>query len=169
MIADHYRLFARYNAWANRRLYDACLALPAGEAVRQRPSFFGTIVATLNHLLVADRIWFGRIEGVDYGARRLDEVLYANLEHLYAAREDFDAHIIAVTEAWDDRRVLQPLRYTNLAGDAFEQPLQVVLAHVFNHQTHHRGQVHDMLSQCEGAAPPPPLDLIFYYREVSAT
>lgn len=167
MIADHYRVFARYNAWANRRLYDSCLTLPPGEAERSRPSFFGSIVATLNHLLVADRIWFGRIEGVDYGARRLDEILYAALEPLYAAREDFDAHIIAVTDAWDDRRLMQPLRYTTTTGAAFEQPLHQVMAHVFNHQTHHRGQVHDMLSQCAGIAPPP-LDLLYYLRETGA-
>lgn len=163
MIADQVRTFAHYNAWANRRLYDACLTLPPGEAERERPSFFGSIVRTLNHILVGDRAWFGRIEGVDYGVRTLDQVLYATLEPLYAAREDFDAHIIAVAEAWDDARLMAPLRYANMAGMEFEQPLHRVTSHVFNHQTHHRGQVHDMLSQC--GITPPPLDLIYFYRD----
>ena len=163
MIAAHHRNLARYNAWANRRLYAACLALPPGEAARARLSFFGSIVRTLNHLLVADRIWFGRIEGVDHGARALDEVLYPDLADLDRARAAFDAHMIALVDKWDDERILAPLVYYSLAGDRYEQPLHLVLTHVFNHQTHHRGQVHQMVSEC-GAAPPP-LDLLYFLRD----
>lgn len=167
MLADHVRMMARYNAWANGRLYDACLAPPPGAAAQARPSFFGSIVNTLNHILVADRAWFGRIEGVDYGFRSLDQILYEDLEHLAAAREEFDTHMIGMVDGWDDARLQGTFSYANTAGQRFEQPLHPVLTHVFNHQTHHRGQVHDMLSQVEGAAPPS-LDLIYYLREVSA-
>ncbi|WP_404381994.1 DinB family protein [Caenispirillum salinarum] len=159
----HVRTMARYNAWANTRLYDAVLALPPGEAVRERPSFFGSVVKTLNHVLVGDRIWFSRIEGTDAGVSRLDEVLYAEPQALYGAREDFDAHIIRTVDGWDDARLAGTFRYANMAGETFEQPLHPVLTHVFNHQTHHRGQVHQMLS--ENGVAPPSIDLIYFLRD----
>lgn len=163
MTPDHFRTFARYNRWANARLYDACAALPAGEYGRDRKAFFRSIHGTLNHVLVADRIWLGRIEGVDAGIRSLDEILYNELPSLHAAREAEDARIMALADALDAGALARSVGYRNARGDAFETPLHWILSHVFNHQTHHRGQVHDMLSGTEVA--PPPLDLIYYLRE----
>lgn len=137
-----------------------------GEAVRARPSFFGSIVKTLNHVLVCDRLWFGRIEGKAPGVSRLDEVLYEDPQALYGAREDFDAHIIRTIDGWDEARLAATFRYANMAGEIFEQPLHPVLTHVFNHQTHHRGQVHQMLS--ESGAEPPAIDLIYFLRDPAA-
>ena len=72
MNAEYLRTLARYNQWANARLYDACAALSDDEYRKPRPSFFGSIDATLNHLLVGDRIWLGRIEGTEHGITGLD-------------------------------------------------------------------------------------------------
>lgn len=152
---------ANYNRWANEQIYDAAASLPAEAYFRDRAAFFGSIHGTLNHVLVGDRIWLHRLTG-GRGPRpqRLDEILYDNLDELHAARQDEDARIIAVVSGFADAELPAPFRYANMAGTPQEKPLAVVLGHFFNHQTHHRGQVHDMLSQA--GIEPPPLDLIYF-------
>ncbi len=91
---------ARYNAWANQRLYAACAALPPQDYHAARPSFFGSIHATLNHILVADSIWMGRFTGnPPPGVTRLDQILHADFTSLQAARMAKDAEIIAFCDA----------------------------------------------------------------------
>ena len=162
---DHYRRFARYNQWANARLYDACAALPDGEFTRARPSFFGSLSATLNHVLVGDTVWMGRFTGEPTTITSLDQTLHAELASLRAAREAMDDRIVAFVDGLDAATLDAPLSYRTMAGTASTDPLEALLAHLFNHQTHHRGQAHGLLSLA-GAAPPP-LDLIYYLREVS--
>ena len=162
MDAAHFRTFARYNAWANRRLYDACATLDAAEYLKRRAAFFGSIHNTLNHLLVADRIWLARIERKEHGIKSLDQVLYDDLATLRAAREAEDAHICALTDGLDAAALMNTWSYSNMAGTPQETRLDWILSHLFNHQTHHRGQVHDTLSQTSTA--PPPLDLLYFLR-----
>jgi uncharacterized damage-inducible protein DinB len=156
---------AHYNAWANRRLYDACGKLSDDAYRGQRPSFFGSIHRTLNHVLVADRIWLGRITGQSLPPMALDTELYADLPSLRAAREAEDRRIIELVEGYGEDGLTECIRYTNTRGEPFEDDLASILQHFFNHQTHHRGQVHDMLSAT--SVPPPPLDLIYYMREMA--
>jgi len=160
---EHFRLFGRYNAWANGRLYAAAAGLDEAEYRRDRRGFFRSLHGTLNHVLVADRIWLRRITGEGEAVDRLDAILFEDLAELRAAREREDARIRGLVDGLDAARLQAALVYRNTAGTPFEQPLWQVLAHVFNHQTHHRGQAHDMLSQA-GAAPPV-LDLLYYMRE----
>lgn len=160
---DHYRRFARYNRWANARLYGACAALPEGEFTRPRPSFFGSLSATLNHLLVADTIWMGRFVGEPTSITSLDQTLHAELGPLRAAREAMDGRIVAFVDGLDEAAFDAPLSYRTMAGAPFEDPLSALLAHLFNHQTHHRGQAHGLLSLA--GASPPPLDLLYFMRE----
>ncbi len=159
----YFQTFVAYNAWANRRLYDACAGLPESDYAARRPAFFGSIHGTLNHILVGDRAWLGRLEGVSSGIKSLDQILYDNLIALRAAREAEDARIAAFVDGLSAERLGQDLHYTNMAGAEQVTPVVQVMAHLFNHQTHHRGQVHDMLSQT--AVAPPSLDLIFYLRD----
>jgi len=166
MDAEHFQTFARYNAWANRRLYDACAGLAVPEYRKPRPAFFGSIHNTLNHILAGDRIWLGRIEGREHGIAALDQILYEDFASLRQAREAEDARIQRLVDGFDDRALAGPRSYKTTSGIAQETRLDWILSHVFNHQTHHRGQVHDMLSQTETA--PPPLDLIFFLRTVPA-
>jgi uncharacterized damage-inducible protein DinB len=81
------------------------------------------------------------------------------------ARRAEDAQIIGVIEGLEEADFLLSLRYRNMSGDEFEDPIGEILTHVFNHQTHHRGQAHDLLSQTE--VPPPSIDLIYFMRENS--
>lgn len=161
MRDPYYTTFARYNAWANRRLYDACARLSEHDYMERRPSFFGSIHATLNHLLVGDRIWLGRIEGRPEKLA-LNQILYGDFTGLRVARGAEDERLIRIVESLDAARLDQPLDYLNTKGERYRTPLRLVLGHLFNHQTHHRGQVHGLLSQT--AVPPPELDLIAFVR-----
>jgi uncharacterized damage-inducible protein DinB len=166
-MGDSYFLtLARYNAWANRRLYDACAALSEAEYMKPRPAFFGSIHGTLNHLLVGDRIWIARIQHKPNPKITLDQVLYGDFVALRVARQAEDDHLINLVGGIAERSLDQPLAYANTKGQRQQTPLRLVLAHLFNHQTHHRGQAHGLLSQT-GVAPPS-LDLIYYLRESAA-
>ena len=162
----HAHRMADYNAWANRRLYEACLALPPHDYYAERPSFFGSLHNTLNHLLVADTIWWGRFTGQSTAhITKLNQILHADLPALHAAREAKDEEIVAFAYALDEARLSTTLHYTNTSGMSFDHPLLPLLMHAHNHQAHHRGQAHQLLSAA-GVAEPPVLDLIHYLREI---
>ena len=160
MHRTYFIKLADYNAWANQRLYHACGALRVNEYMRERASSFGSLHATLNHILVVDRIWVARIEGQTAPNLRLDQILYGDLLGLKVARVAEDERIRIMAAGLSETRLDQPLEYRNSRGDRFETPLRLVLGHLFNHQTHHRGQAHGLLSQTE--VPPPALDLIAF-------
>jgi uncharacterized damage-inducible protein DinB len=166
-MADRYFLtLAKYNAWANTRLYDACAELPEAEYMKPRSAFFGSIHGTLNHLLVGDRVWLARIERKPPLKVTLDQILYGDLVALRVARQAEDEHLVNVIGDISPRALDQRLAYANMAGERQTTVLRFVLGHLFNHQTHHRGQVHDLLMQT--AVKPPPLDLIYYLRTSEA-
>ncbi len=164
MFADHFRTMAAYNRWANGRLYGACRTLGDAERKRDRGAFFGSIHNTLNHILVGDRIWLGRIEGQDVGGLALDAVLFDDFDALEAARGAEDDRLDRVLAGVDDERMAGALTYANQSGEAQHTAMRLVWTHLFNHQTHHRGQTHGMLSQA--GLDPPPLDLIYYLRSL---
>lgn len=156
--AAHWGRMAAYNSAANRILYDAVARLPDAEYRRPRPAFFGSIHGTLNHILLGDRIWMARFEGGTHPSTGLDAILHDDFRDLRAARAAMDARIEAfVAERVDDAFLAASIRYRSNAGVVVEDPVSVLLPHFFNHQTHHRGQVHGLLSQTE--VPPPSLDL----------
>ena len=160
---EYFRRFAAYNRWANQRLYAACAALPEGEYKASRPAFFGSIHRTLNHILVADLAWLGRLLGADIPNVPLDTELYTSLDELAVARAREDATLVAYVDGLDEAGLARVVSYKNTQGVAYSNPCGVILQHAFNHQTHHRGQVHDMLVATPVA--PPPLDLIMFERE----
>jgi uncharacterized damage-inducible protein DinB len=162
---DYFRTLARYNQWANRTLFAAVAQLPEAEYMKPRRAFFGSIHGTLNHNLVGDRLWMGRITGHDSGIKSLDQILYGDFPGLRVARQAEDAQIINVIDAMDAPTLNTTLRYRTMVGDSrMATPMRLVLGNLFNHGTHHRGQVHGLLSQT--SVPPPPLDLVFYLREM---
>lgn len=163
MTLEYFRSLARYNQWANRRLYAACASLHEAEYMKPRPSFFGSIHATLNHIMVGDRLWVARFTGDETKIKSLDQILYGDFAGLRVAREAEDAKIINFVDGVDLPTLNSTLRYKNTSNVAQATPVRFVLGHLFNHQTHHRGQVHGLLSQT--AVPPPPLDLIYFLRE----
>ena len=165
MDLEYVRTFARYNRWANQRLYAACGRLLEAEYLKPRAAFFGSLHGTLNHILVGDRIWMGRFTGHADGIRSLDQILYAEFAGLHVAREAEDAQIVNYADALDLPTLNSTLRYKRLSepSGSMATPMRFALGHFFNHQTHHRGQAHGLLSQT--AVAPPSLDLIFFLRE----
>jgi uncharacterized damage-inducible protein DinB len=156
-LAGHFRTLARYNTLANRRLYDACAGLGDADRKQPRPAFFKSIHGTLNHILIGDRIWLTRFSGREVPSTALDAILYEDFAELRTVREAEDARIETFAASLTDLFLQCTVRYVNHQGKLFEDPMPMLVAHFFNHQTHHRGQVHDLLSQT--AVPPPSLDL----------
>ncbi|MEN0075293.1 MAG: DinB family protein [Paracraurococcus sp.] len=163
-LPTHLRTMAAYNAWANRRLYDAAAALP--DALYRQPAgaFFGSLHGTLNHLLVADRIWLRRLTGTGDAPERLDAILHATLPGLRRAREVEDARLEDYVAGLTAEDLAASFAYATTSGTPQRQPRWEVLSHLFNHQTHHRGQAHAILTRL-GIAEPPSLDLLLMQRE----
>lgn len=163
MIGDYFQTLARYNKWANERLYDACGKLSDADYYAERPAFFRSIHRTLNHILVGDRIWLERLTGQPYSGLKLDQVLYEQRTELANARAREDARILALADQWRGSALEQDLSYRTTKGDPSTTPVILVLGHLFNHQTHHRGQITDLLMQT--SIEPPVLDLIYFLRD----
>jgi len=149
--ADHVRLLARYNKWQNGNLYAAAGRLTDAERRLDRGAFFGSIHATLCHVLWGDRIWMHRFAGwpAPEGSLKQSPAMIEAWPELGAARAAFDDALIGWADALDPASLAGELRYYSLAaGRDIAKPLSLLVAHMFNHQTHHRGQVHCMLTQC---------------------
>ena len=160
----HYRMFGRYNAWANSRLYDATARLSAEQYRADRGAFFKSVHGTLNHLLVTDRIWMRRFTGEGDAPNRLNAILFESFDDLRAARAVEDRRIVDFVDGLDDGRIAGTIKYRRVSSpEEFEQQLAPALAHWFNHQTHHRGHVHALLTGLVGEAPE--LDLLIFQRQ----
>lgn len=163
-MKSHFEMMAGYNGWANERVYDAAAAMPGDLYRKEHGAFFGSVHRTLNHILVGDRIWMGRFTGTGGAPTRLDAVLFDDFEELRMARRSEDDRIQAYVGSLSDTDLAGRFRYRTITNPTdIHQPLSPALTHFFNHQTHHRGQVHCLLTQLAGDAPS--LDLILYQRE----
>ena len=156
-LSDHFQMLARYNRIANERLYERCSALSDSEYRMKLAGSFGSIHGLLNHILLGDRIWMSRFDGGGQITPPLNTVLYEDFSHLRDARVAEDARIEAFFGSLPSGFAAQSFAYINNQGKSYVETAPVAFSHFFNHQTHHRGQVHVMLSQTPVA--PPSLDL----------
>lgn len=163
---------SRYNRWMNDKLYE--LASTMNDEARKRDcgAFFKSIHGTLNHLLLADRVWLARFTGATVpegfmapGIRALDQELYAEFEELRRERARTDDDLSAWIAGLTPERFAGPLVFTR-RGQPQEFPLWWGVAHLFNHQTHHRGQVTTLFMQ--QGLDPGSTDLIAMLREEAA-
>ncbi|WP_146656134.1 DinB family protein [Labilithrix luteola] len=153
-MLEYVRVMARYNRWMNDKLYAVAEKLTDAERKQDRGAFFGSIHRTFNHLLLGDRVWLGRFTGLTLpkgelgpgGIRTLDQELYADFDELRRERAKTDHDIDAFVATLTEEGLAGNLRYTR-SGVVKEVPLWHVLSHLFNHQTHHRGQVTTLLMQ----------------------
>jgi uncharacterized damage-inducible protein DinB len=165
-MKSRYQMFAGYNAWCNERLYDAAATLSDADYRADRGAFFKSVHGTLNHLLVGDRIWMKRFTGAGEQPPSLDAILYDDFAALRNARRSQDVLISRYIDRLDHEALNGTLRYkTVVRPQEIEQPLAPALDHFFNHQTHHRGQAHALLSSAIGNDKTPSFDLIVYQRE----
>lgn len=151
--------FAKYNAEFNSRLYGLIGGLTDAERKKDMGAFFGSIHATLNHILLADRIWLGRFAAAFPAMRSLQQAelvhkfdslrdeLYADFAELKAQRAITDELIINWAAALTAEQLASTMKYRNSQGMLREHPTWVAVAHMFNHQTHHRGQITTLLNQ----------------------
>ncbi|MGI9343207.1 MAG: DinB family protein [Gammaproteobacteria bacterium] len=142
MIRHQFRTLAAYNRQMNVQFYSACARLDDADLRKDRGAFFSSIFGTLNHMLLVDRLWFGGFTGnrVEFGSLR--EELFADFQELRTEREKTDADIVAWVETLTDDALAAPF------SEQLAFPLWLTVTHFFNHQTHHRGQVSALLSQC---------------------
>ena len=165
-LTEHLRAMARNNAWANHRLQEACAKLDEEEYKARRTSFFPSIHLTLNHILLVD--WY-YLDALDDGGRRWRE-LYAlgdepcrSLALLRRAQAGADRRLIDFCEALGEAQVDATVILNRPGARQYPERIVDVLAHLFQHDIHHRGQVHAMVAGT--AVPPPQLDEFFLRQD----
>jgi uncharacterized damage-inducible protein DinB len=147
-LATLARTLAAYNRWMNGKLYAVVAAMPDDERKADRGAFFGSVHGTLNHLLLADRVWMGRFTREPYSVTGLDQELYADFAELARERAAEDTRIEAWAAGLSDAALIGKLRYRTIANPAERtSDLWLCVFHFFNHQTHHRGQLTTLLAQ----------------------
>jgi uncharacterized damage-inducible protein DinB len=142
------RLMACYNRWMNERLYALCAKLPDAERTRARGAFFGSIHGTLNHLLWGDRMWMGRFTGPPCTHPAFGSDMFADFGELAREREITDRAMLDWTERIEAHWLASPLSYVSRTdGRTRTLPAEVAVVHMFNHGTHHRGQLTTLMKQ----------------------
>jgi uncharacterized damage-inducible protein DinB len=158
-ILAHIRLLAHYNQWMNDKVYEAAGKLDAAALEADRGAFFGSVLGTLNHIMVGDTIWLKRLgthpadhRSLDVVRRAerpssLDQILYRDLALLLLQRKALDATIIAWTGELTEPDLDHALEYHNMKGVPQRKRFGSLVLNLFNHQTHHRGQATTLLAQ----------------------
>ncbi len=142
------KTMAGYNRWMNEKLYEVCASMPDEERKRDMKAFFGSVHQTLNHILLADRIWLSRLTGQPFAVTALNQELYAEFPELRRERGLTDAGLEAVVDANGPESLDELITYTSFTSQKeMTMSRGTILLHVFNHQTHHRGQVTTLMSQ----------------------
>jgi len=160
------RMLTRYNAWANKLLFDAVAALPPGEATRERRSLFRNMVHTLNHNYVIDLIWQAHLEGREHGFTARNTPDHPPLPDLWRAQQAVDAWYIAWSDRLSDAALEERVGFTLIGGNKGVMTRGEILLHVVNHTSYHRGFVADLFFQVP--ARPPVTDLPVFLRETAA-
>lgn len=146
--AEYCQTMAAYNGWMNRNVYEAAAKLTDAERKADRGAFFGSIHSTLNHVLWGDRLWLGRFNGKRYATGAIGVDLHADFGQLLDARRAMDDEIGAWAAQVDDAALGGPLTwFSGVAKREMTRPRWLCVMQMFNHQTHHRGQVTTLLKQ----------------------
>lgn len=158
-LKSNFELLARYNQWMNSSIYQSASQLGKAELDKDRGAFFGSMMGTLNHLLAGDTVWLQRFSAHEQPFQSLahihdlrtptalDSILYAEFDSLWAARIHVDDLIIGFVDELTDNVLDSSLCFNNATGEPCKKNLGTLLQHLFNHQTHHRGQVTTLLTQ----------------------
>lgn len=143
-----FQTMARYNRWMNGKLYEVAARLPDEERKADRGAFFGSLHGTLNHILWADYAWLNRLADGGYRLPRIGTPLHDAFDDLCAARHQTDTRIIGWADGIEDDWLTREITW-KAGADGMErtQPRWLLVTHMFNHQTHHRGQATTLISQ----------------------
>jgi uncharacterized damage-inducible protein DinB len=163
----HFLMLARYNAWATRKLFEHVDALPEADYRRECGLFFKSVHGSLNHLLVAEHgIWLPRFAKGLSNQIALNTEVETDRALLREKLLDAVTHWRPLIIAWDAARFESTLDYTTTRGVPQSLPFAATLAHVFNHGTHHRGQITAAITTMGHACPE--LDLVWMLQAESA-
>jgi uncharacterized damage-inducible protein DinB len=155
----HIRLMAQYNQWMNAKLYETAAKLSPSQLAENRGAFFGSVLGTLNHIMVGDIIWLKRLAAHPAAhpsldplrplerPASLDSVLHSDFGRLSEERRKLDAMIIAWTAELSAADLDHVLEYRNMKGVPQRKLFGTLVLNLFNHQTHHRGQATTLVSQ----------------------
>ena len=154
---DTIQMLTRYNAWANKTIFEATAALPAGEADKERPTIFRNMTNTLNHIYVVDLIWRAHMEQRPHGVTALSTVLVPDLNELWLAQQAIDSWFITWGDALSEAAANEMVHFTLIGGKQGKMRRNEIILHVVNHTSYHRGFVADMF--CQIPARPPLTDL----------
>jgi uncharacterized damage-inducible protein DinB len=135
---SHARTIARYRMWADRLTFDAVAALPPGEATKERPTLFKTMVGTLNHNYVIDLIWQAHLEGREHGFTARNVVLHPELSDLWQAQQAVNRWYIDWSERQSQASLDEIVNFTFIGGEKSSMSRGDILLHVVNHATYHR-------------------------------
>jgi len=149
----HARTLARYRMWADRLTFDAVAALPPGEATKERPTLFKTMVGTLNHNYVIDLIWQAHLEGRDHGFTARNLVLHPELADLWQAQQAVNQWYIDWSDRQSQASLDEAVNFTFIGGEKGSMSRGEMLLHVVNHATYHRGWVAEMFFQVPARNP----------------
>ena len=139
---------ARYNQWMNEKLYAVCEKIPDADRKKDLGAFFKSIHGTLNHILYGDRAWMGRFSGKPFNIMGIGQELYKDFDKLKSERFSTDSQILDWTRALSSEWLDSDFEYTsNVDSKTRVLPCWVLVTHMFNHQTHHRGQVTTLVKQ----------------------
>lgn len=151
---DHYKLMSDYNQWMNKNLYEVCEKIPDDKRKKDYGAFFKSIHSTLNHILWADEIWLGRFAGEIPDLPAMGADIYLDFSELKSARENTDKKIKQWLSGLGNEWLAADFSFTSVSDKKTRSaPGWLFVSHMFNHQTHHRGQVTTLISQL-GFEPP---------------
>jgi uncharacterized damage-inducible protein DinB len=158
------RTLARYNAWANKLLFEAVAGLPPGEATKPRRTRFKNIVHTLNHNFVIDQIFQAHLQGREHGFTARNTPTYPPLEELWAKQQVIDDWYVQWSDEATEQSLSEPVKFTFVGGGDGLMTREQILMHVVTHTSYHRGWVAEMFNQVP--AKPPTTDLPVFLRDV---
>jgi uncharacterized damage-inducible protein DinB len=161
-----HRMLARYNAWANQLIFDAVAALPAGEATKPRQTLFKSMLHTLNHNYVIDRIFQAHLQGKSHAYTARNTQDHPPLDELRRAQDEIDAWYVSWADGVSDAELDEVVPFTFVGGGDGRMTRMEILLHLVNHTTYHRGWVADLFYQVP--ARPPTTDLTVYLRDAHA-
>jgi len=148
MTVEYFKMMSRYNRWMNEKLYDVCDTMPDELRREDKGAFFKSVHGILNHLLLTDRAWLGRFTQQPFAVQSLDQELYHDWNELKAERIKTDDAIDEWLASLTDEQLRLPLTFTSMSNPEERTfPLWLAAAHLFNHQTHHRGQLTTLMEQ----------------------
>jgi uncharacterized damage-inducible protein DinB len=162
-MQQHLAKLSRYHRWATEKLFDSVALLTEEQYRKESGLFFGSVHGTLNHLLLVDQLWLSRIDGQPYPVNDLSHEIETEAKSLETALLNQCDLWFKTCAAMTDRRLTQMVKYRNTAGEPSRIKADDLLMHVFNHGTHHRGQISAVL--VEFGVPVPEMDYYYFVQK----